>query len=181
MKLLRIFAANDYAMSKLIKQIRALTIFFIAALVLSGVTTFPVYTELKWILDSHIFTDDSVMQRWFMKVLAGVKATQEEYPFIFYGFDWLAFAHLIIAVLFIGVYQHPVRNKWIIQWAMISCIGVLPLAFIAGTARGIPIYHILIDCSFGVFGLIPLRIIQIKIKELKNFRNKSNKTALEIS
>jgi hypothetical protein len=179
LKLLRIFAANDCAMSRLIKQIRFLTIFFIVALVLSGITTFPVYTELELIIESHIFTDASAMQHWFLKVMEGVKATQEEYPFIFYGFDWLAFAHLIIAVLFIGVYKHPVRNRWIIQWAMISCICVLPLAFIAGTVRGVPIYHILIDCSFGVFGLIPLRIIQIKIKELKGFRKKSDATALE--
>ncbi len=166
-------------MSKLLKQIRVLTIFFIVVLVLNGVTTFAVYTELKWILDSHIFADDSVLQQWFLKVSTGIKATQEEYPFIFYGFDWLAFAHLIIAVLFIGVYQHPVRNRWIVQWAMINCICVLPLAFIAGTVRGVPIYQILIDCSFGVLGLIPLRIIQIKINELKSYRKKSDKTALE--
>ncbi len=159
-------------MSKLFTQIRVLTIFFIIVLVISGITAFPVYTELKFILESRIFDEGSLMQQWLAKIFTGVKNTQEQYPFIFYGFDWLAFAHLVIAFLFIGVYQHPVRNRWIIQWAMICCIGVLPLAFIAGNIRGIPFFHILIDCSFGLIGLIPLYIIQVKISQLKKYRTK---------
>jgi len=163
-------------MKKLFNQIRILTVFVILVLVLSGLTAFPIYSELKWIIDFELFPTNSVVQQWLLKVWGGVNHAHEEYPFIFYGFDWLAFAHLVIAVLFIGVYQHPVRNRWIIQWAMITCIGVLPLAFIAGTIRGIPLFHILIDCSFGVIGLIPLFIIQTKINRLKKYRTKQTKT-----
>ena len=163
-------------MKKLFTQIRVLTVFVMIVLVLSGLTAFPIYTELKWILDSEFFPSDSVVQQWLLKVWKGVKHVHEEYPFIFYGFDWLAFAHLVIAVLFIGVYQHPVRNRWIIQWAMITCICVLPLAFVAGTIRGIPLFHILIDCSFGVIGLIPLYIIQTKINRLKKYRTRKERT-----
>ncbi|MEO8710590.1 MAG: hypothetical protein ABI405_00635 [Parafilimonas sp.] len=165
-------------MSKLLRQIRSLVILFIIVLVISGVTAFPVYTELDWILQVRMFSEGSAMEQWLHHVLAGVKYVNEEYPFIFYGFDWLAFAHLMMAVLFIGVYQHPVRNRWIIQWAMISCICVIPIAFIAGTIRGIPFFHILIDCSFGAIGLIPLRIIQVKINTLKKYRSRS-KTSIE--
>lgn len=159
-------------MTKLLRQIRVLVILFITALVISGITAFPVYTELKLILDSKTFDDGSVIQRWLLKVFTGVKETQKKYPFIFYGFDWLAFAHLIIAVLFIGVYQHPVRNRWIIQWAIISCICVIPLAFSAGAVRGIPLFHILFDCSFGIVGLIPLYFMQTKINQLNKYRIK---------
>ncbi len=158
-------------MTKLVKQIRVFTIIFIVALLISGVTAFPVNTELQWIINIKLFPGNSFMEKWLEKVLTGVKDTQEKYPFIFYGFDWLAFAHLVIALLFIGVYKHPVRNRWIIQWAMISCVWVLPLAFIAGTVRGIPLLHILIDCSFGVLGLIPLRIIQVKIKKVQELKH----------
>jgi len=164
-------------MRKLFTQIRVLTIFFIIVLVLSGLTTFPLYSELRWIIKSELFPIDSVVQQWLLKVWDGVKQAHEKYPFIFYGFDWLAFAHLVIAVLFIGVYQHPVRNRWIIQWAMITCIGVLPLAVIAGTVRGIPSFQILIDCSFGVLGLIPLYIIQTKINRLKKYKTKQARTS----
>ena len=149
-------------MTKLFTQIRILTIFFMIVLVIRGLTVFPIYLELKWIIDSELFA----------RVVWICRLGVEEYPFIFYGFDWLAFAHLVIAVLFIGVYQHPVRNRWIIQWAMISCLTALPLAFIAGTIRGIPLFHILIDCSFAVIGLIPLYIIQTKINRLKKYRAK---------
>src|SRR3954469_8370811 len=116
-------------MSKLFTQIRILTVLFIIVLVISGVTAFPLHTELKFILDSNMFADGSVIQQWLLKVFTGIDETKEKYPFIFYGFDWLAFAHFVSAVLFIGVYQHPVRNRWIIQWAIITCIAVLPFAF----------------------------------------------------
>jgi hypothetical protein len=157
-------------MSKLFTQIRILTVLFIIVLILSGITVFPLIQELKFILDLSVFEDGSVIQQWLAKVLNGLQETQKKYPFVFYGFDWLAFAHIAIAVLFIGVYQHPVRNRWIIQWSIITCIGILPLAFIAGSIRGIPFFHILIDCAFGIIGLIPLFIIQSKIKRLKKYR-----------
>jgi hypothetical protein len=166
-------------MSKLLTQIRTLTVLFIIVLVISGITVFPLYTEIKWILEANILHEDSAVHAWLIKVSEGISQTQKQFPFLFYGFDWLAFAHLIIAVLFIGVYQHPLRNRWIIQWAMISCISVLPLAFFAGTVRGIPFFHILIDCSFGVIGFIPLYFMQLKINKLKKYRSgsRSNRNA----
>jgi hypothetical protein len=33
---------------------------------------------------------------------------------------------------------------------------VVPLALVCGPLRGIPFYWQLIDCSFGVLGIIPL-------------------------
>jgi hypothetical protein len=35
----------------LLKKIRLLVLFFILALILSGITAFPVETELKWLLN----------------------------------------------------------------------------------------------------------------------------------
>ena len=84
-----------------------------------------------------------------------------------YGFDWLAFAHIVIAMAFIGPLKDPVKNKWIIDWAILACLAIIPLAFIAGPIRHIPIFHILIDCSFGVIGLIPLLICRKMIKQLE--------------
>jgi len=48
--------------------------------------------------------------------------TNQRYPFLSYGTDWLAFAHLIIAILFIGPLIDPVKNSWIISWALsVAC------------------------------------------------------------
>ena len=167
---------NDIAMLKIFTQIRILIVLFIIVLLLSGITVFPLQSELNFIINAHIFKEGSAIYLWLQKVLTGLKATHKEYPFLFYGFDWLAFAHIVIAFLFIGVYQHPVRNRWIIQWAIITCILILPMAFIAGTARGIPFFHILIDCSFGIIGLVPLFIIRSKISKLKKYRKKERIT-----
>lgn len=162
--------------SSLLKQIRVWVILFMLALIVSGITAFPVYSELKFIIGSNMFANQPALYKWLNKVWLGVKITQEKFPFLFYGFDWLAFAHLAIALLFVGVYKNPVKNKWIIYWAMITCIGIFALAFIAGSIRGIPLFHILIDCSFGAIGLIPLFILKRKILLLENIYRQTNKT-----
>ncbi|MEP6712755.1 MAG: hypothetical protein ABJA37_10080, partial [Ferruginibacter sp.] len=84
-----------------------------------------------------------------------------------YGYDWLAFAHLVIAMAFMGPYKDPVKNKWISDWAILACVAIFPLAFIAGPIRHIPVFHILIDCSFEVLALIPLFICRKWIKQLE--------------
>lgn len=107
------------------------------------------------------------MQPWLTQIYTGIVETNKNYPFISYGTDWLAFAHIVIGLAFIGPYKNPVKNIWIIEWAMLCCIAVLPLAFIAGPIRGIPFYHQLIDCSFGVLGIIPLYMVWKKVKSLE--------------
>ena len=73
-----------------------------------------------------------------------------------YGTDWLAFAHVVIAVYFIGPLVKPVKNEWVVYAGLIGCLLVIPLAWICGPIRGIPFYWRLIDCSFGVLGAVPL-------------------------
>ena len=128
------------------------------ALSLSGITAFPVFTELKWIQQHQFFSSIPLLNAWLEKVWNGVEETSDKYPFLFYGFDWLAFAHLVIALLFIGPYRDPIRNKWVIQWAVMACIAIIPLAIVAGPVRGIPGFHLLIDCAFGIVGILPLLI-----------------------
>jgi len=150
---------------KLVTKIRLLILFFIVALILSGVTAFPVQTELYWLLN-HPSLIPSFAQNWLQNVYDALVETNNKYPMIAYGFDWLAFAHIVIAMAFIGPLKDPVKNKWIIDWAILACIAVIPLAFIAGPIRQIPFFHILIDCSFGVLGLIPLMICRKWIRKL---------------
>ena len=140
-------------------------VFFMVALVLSGVTAFPVETELHWLL-SHPSLVPGLAQDWLQDVYSALKETNSKYPMLAYGFDWLAFAHIVIAMMFIGPLKDPVKNVWVIDWAMLACIAIFPLAFIAGPIRSIPLFHILIDCSFGVTGLIPLLICKRWIKKL---------------
>ncbi|HOZ79514.1 MAG TPA: hypothetical protein PLY34_16080 [Ferruginibacter sp.] len=147
-------------------KIRLLILFFMVALVLSGVTAFPVETELKWLL-SHPSLVPSFAENWLQDVYAALQETNAKYPMLAYGYDWLAFAHIVIAMMFIGPLRDPIKNIWVIEWGMLSCIAVIPLAFIAGPIRQIPMFHILIDCSFGVIGIFPLWICRKWIKQLE--------------
>jgi hypothetical protein len=85
-----------------------------------------------------------------------------------YGTDWLAYAHLVIAIAFIGPLRDPIKNIWVIQWGMICCLCVFPLAFIAGAVRGVPVYWQLVDCSLGVIGGILLYLCYRRIVKLRS-------------
>lgn len=149
-----------------LNKIRCILWGFVILLVLSGITAFPIQTELD-ILSSYIGHGDGPLTRWFNKIHAAVVQTNLQFPYLAYGTDWLAFSHLVIAVVFWGPIKDPIRNKWVVEFGMIACIMVFPLAFIAGHIRGIPWFWQLIDCSFGVFGIIPLLICHNLITKLE--------------
>lgn len=154
-----------------LRRIRVWLVFFVVCLVLSGLTAFPLVTELNWLtgaLKSSPLADALPgLMEWVERCRDGLVATEAKYPFILYGTDWLAFAHLVIAVAFYGPYRDPVRNIWVVEFAMIACAGIIPLALICGPVRGIPFWWSVIDMSFGVFGVIPLAIVRRKIKRLE--------------
>jgi hypothetical protein len=149
----------------IINKIRWLIISFMVATLISGITAFPVESELSWLLN-HPALIPSGMMEWLQTCYDGIKTTNTRYPMLAYGYDWLGFAHIIIAMAFIGPLKHPVRNVWVIDWGIISCIAVIPMAFIAGPNRYIPFFHIFIDCSFGIIGIIPLLICKNLIKKI---------------
>jgi hypothetical protein len=155
--------------SQLKIKIRKWIIIFIVFLILSGITAFPIETELSF-LTSHASSFPEVMQSWLIKIYNAVKETNTSYPYLSYGTDWLAFAHIVIATVFIGPLKDPVKNIWVIQFGMIACIMIFPLALIAGPTRHIPFYWQMIDCSFGVIGIIPLYITYKFIKQLETIQ-----------
>jgi hypothetical protein len=143
------------------KRARYLLEFFVVALIVSGLTAVPLKWEID-ILQSTIgegtFMDRlwPAMARWISFVHQGLAEIDQEYRFMFYGTDWLAFGHVVIAISFLGPLRDPVKNLWVIESGMIACVLVIPVAMIFGPIRGIPFFWRLLDCSFGVFGIIPL-------------------------
>ncbi|GIH04484.1 hypothetical protein Rhe02_25510 [Rhizocola hellebori] len=143
-------------------RVRIWIVLFVICLVLSGVTAFPLLAEVRWVSTLAL---PEPLADWINEVKVALEATP---PLMFYGTDWLAFAHIVIGLAFIGPYRDPVRNIWVIEWAMLCCVAIIPLAFIAGPIRGIPFWWQLIDISFGIFGLIPLWIVRREILKLAN-------------
>lgn len=152
---------------QLLKSIRLWISIFMIGLMISGITAFPLEWELEMAnaLMNELHWSNN-LSKWIGHIYNGVKNTNQKYPFMAYGTDWLAFAHLIIAVAFIGPLRDPVRNIWVIEFGLIACFAIFPLAFIAGSIRGIPLYWRFIDCSFGIVGGVLLLICYKKTKQL---------------
>ncbi|WP_030690615.1 hypothetical protein [Streptomyces globisporus] len=157
----------------LLARIRVWLIVFVVCLVLSGATAFPLVTELRF-LDSALAGWASpaadlfpALAEWIHRVREGVAAADEQAPYLLYGTDWLAFAHLVIAVAFHGAYRDPVRNIWVVEFGMIACVGIIPLALVCGPIRDIPFWWSVIDMSFGVIGILPLLHVRRMIKRLE--------------
>lgn len=156
-----------------LRAIRFWLALFMAGLIVSGLTAFPLKTEIGW-LNSVVHAswfqpvaESTGLGGWIERVHEGIDATNDRYPFLAYGTDWLAFSHLVIAVAFLGPYIDPVRNRWVITFGLIACAGVIPLALIAGHVRQIPVGWRLIDCSFGVVGAIPLLLCWRGVSKLE--------------
>lgn len=153
------------------RRITVLLLLFMLGLLLSGLTAFPLRAEINFlqkVTGAGTFVESwfPALSQWLSCVNRGVNKANIESPFLFYGTDWLAFAHIVIAIAFIGPLLNPVKNIWVITFGMISCILVIPLALICGPIRGIPFFWQLIDCSFGVFGIIPLYFARRYVKRI---------------
>ncbi len=154
-------------------QIRAAILIVIIGLVLSGVTAFPLLHEMN--LLSAILAGDSLdpaahqgLVRWILTVREGLHVTYQKYPFIAYGTDWLAFAHLMIALFFILPWRDPVRYEGVLRIGVAMSVLVVPLAHLCGPLRGIPFGWRMIDCSFGILCLPPLLFALHRTRSLQS-------------
>lgn len=158
-----------------LRSIRWLTALFMAGLLLSGITAIPLTAEVDALvqptgaearLDSTNPWDSPAWAVWLLRVQTALHATAEQHPELFYGTDWLAFGHIVIALVFVGAWRDPVQNRWLFDFGLIACALVIPWALIFGELRGIPVWWRLIDCSFGVLGAIPLLLARKLTHEL---------------
>ena len=161
----------------LLRRVRVLLALFTVGLVLSGLTALPLTWEVRllgqWlgIPEGAPASSFTGLRYWIATVRTGVLETDARWPFIAYGTDWLAFAHVMIAIAFIGPLRDPVRNEWVITFGMIACVLVVPTALILGSVRGIPLYWRLIDCCFGAAGIVPLALARRYTRRLARVRS----------
>ncbi len=160
----------------LLRRYRLVLGLFITGLILSGLTAFPLLHELRlmasWlgITEHATYAQRSGLAYWIGFVWHGLEVTYAQFPFLAYGTDWLAFGHLMIALFFIGPWRDPVGNAWVLQVGLVACAGVIPLALICGALRDIPFHWRLVDCSFGIFGSIPLLYCLLLVRRMPGGR-----------
>lgn len=149
---------------KPIRKIRTALAIFIALLLLSGITAFPLRCELDFLV-KHKSLVPELMRPWIDEIYDSLIKTPE---LVLYGTDWLAFAHIVISLFFVPLFFDPVKYKANLYVGMTACVLIFPLAFIFGPVRGIPFFHQLIDCSFGLFGFLNLYLVLRAVNKLEN-------------
>lgn len=145
-----------------ILRFRIALIVFVLGLIVSGVTAFPLLTEMR-LLTRCLGLGNAVspnghagLAYWILTVRFGLEDVYAHYPWVAYGTDWLAFGHIAIAFFFVAPLRKPAGSRAVLWAGIAACAAVIPLAFGCGAIRGIPVYWRLIDCAFGVLGVVPL-------------------------
>jgi hypothetical protein len=147
------------------RRIRLWTSVFIVGLFFSGATAIPLPAEVDFLarlsgaeelVARPASTSAPAWATWLIKVQGALHEIRDKQGFIFYGADWLAFGHFVIGIIFIGAVRDPVRNRWLFDAGIVACLLVVPYAILCGAFRGIPGWWRLIDCAFGVGGLLLL-------------------------
>lgn len=152
-----------------LQYVRRWLALFMAALVLSGLTAVPLEWGTGW-LAAVVEPWGDPRAGWAAQAAEAVAHVGASYPLLFYGTDRLAFAHVVIALAFIGPYREPVRNRWVVEWGLWCCLLVLPLAFLWAPVRGIPFFWRCVDASFGVVGALPLWLVLRRITRMEQIR-----------
>jgi hypothetical protein len=164
---------TDGERRRTMRRIRVLLVFFAAALIASGLTAVPVEWELRTLVS--VFWGDAApgttwwpaMHAWLVQCRDTAADINRRTPYVFYGFDWLAFGICVLGILFLGALRDPARNVWVVQFGLICCGLVLVFAAIVPHLRGLPWFWMFVDGSFGVLGAIPLGVILRDIRRLE--------------
>jgi len=148
------------------RKIRIAIIITITGLLLNGISALPLRTELNILLSNPDMLP-KFLRDWWVYVNKGVMETGDNYDFMRYGFDWLGFAHLLVAIAFIGPLKDPVKNEWVVRWGMIASALSVLMAFGWERLRAIPLWWSCIDASIAVVAFFILWFCNKWIQELK--------------
>jgi hypothetical protein len=107
---------------------------------------------------------------WWEEVLIAISDTCQKYPLVLYGYDWLGFAHWLIALAFFGPLRNPIKNQWVVEWGMMASGLTILMALIGERFRDIPFFWSVIDALIGVGAFIILWACNRWINELKVLR-----------
>jgi hypothetical protein len=148
------------------QRIRRWLRLFIFLLVVSGLLVFPLETMLKALANCCI-PPDTIIGHWWWKVLSGVQYNNIHFGFLSYGYDWLAYFHLVIALALLGPLRDPVRNIWVLEFLMIAALGILPVSLIGGAVRGLPMWWRIFEIIFIIIAFLPLWRVWTFVKRLE--------------
>jgi len=148
------------------RKIRLAIWITIIGLVLNGLTAFALHYELNIALHFNSLLPASIYN-WLVQVRGAVIENEERFPFMLYGYDWLGFAHILIAILFIGALKDPIKNEWVVKFGMIAAALSVLMALVFERFRSVPLAWSMIDISVGVAAFAVLYFCNRWIEEWK--------------
>ncbi len=164
-----------FAIAKMERQIKKYVWIFIVGLALSGLIAIPLIWGVYFAVDILDEIEFHIQIFSFMKqVQNALMFNEEHFPFMAYGTDWLAFAHFMFALLFVGLLFDAERNRFILRFGMVACVLIIPTAIFFGHAREIPWLWRMIDCSFGVIGFAVLLKAELLLNKWIVLRTEAN-------
>ena len=157
-----------------LKRAKLMLGIIVFGLLVSGITVWPAVPELKLAVRIAWGNAEptSVLHGFVLKAIEGLESVEANYPFMLYAHDWLAFAHIVLAILFAGAIRDPVRNIWIVQCGLIMCALVPVLAGICIPIRGLPLIWFWFDFAFAPAAALPLWIALRDIRRAETEMNK---------
>lgn len=151
---------------RLRRKIRIAVIITIIGLLLNAISAIPLHTELSMLLANPDALPQS-LRDWLTYVHSGITDTDKNYPFMRYGFDWLAFAHILIAIAFIGPLKDPLKNEWVVRWGVIASALSILMALSWERLRDIPLWWSFIDTFIAIIAFVILWLCNRWIMQLK--------------
>jgi len=143
-------------------------------LFVSAVTIWPMEAELELALRVLGATPGLAdLQSFLTTTLEGLRVTRDHYPMLLYTGDWLAFAHIVLGVLFLLATKDPVRNVLVVRFGLLCCAGVPLLAGVFIPLRGIPGVWFLVDAAFAPACAVPLLIC---LRDIRSSRTSGGST-----
>ena len=158
--------------NQLRKKIKVAIVLTIIGLLFNGISAVPLRTELS-ILLSKPNALPKFLADWWTYVNQGVNETSDNYNFMRYGFDWLAFAHMLIAIAFFGPLKDPIKNEWVIKWGMIASGLSVLMALGWERLRAIPMWWSFIDAGIALVAFLILWLCSRWVQELKAVKSSS--------
>ena len=136
-------------------------------LFVSGVTIWPWDIELSFAISAlQTIAGPEPLIQLLQDIQQDMRLLEQSNSFVLYVADWLAFAHLVLVVLFLMALKNPIRNVLVVRFGILCSLSVPVLAITCIPMRGIPLFWILIDSSFALCA-IPLWIALKDIRKLE--------------
>ncbi len=135
-------------------------------LIVNGVSAFVLRFDLRIAQYFQNLLPEAIIS-WLNQVDHALTDTESRYSFMLYGYDWLGFAHLLIAIAFIGPLRDPLKNVWVVQFGMIASVLSIIMAMVFERFRHIPIAWSGIDMAIGVVAFLVLFYCNKWINKLK--------------